>query len=266
MRRRLLRQPVWEWDYSLPGILAKRKHLQPATLIDRWHRYWRVIERQATYERRDRFSFEGRTVLEIGCGPLLGWGPIAIFLGADAFVYEEPWLRREVLFADEIRDLYFRPLFEELTANFGHRNTFEGFLKAARDGALPLGTDVDSVDVVLSNSTLEHIPREELPRLLLRCHQACSENAVYLHAVDFGDHRTHEKGFGTMYQGPNQPQRQLSLLRKPDLEEVLREAGFSIDRAVVYRWAPASPSHPDWQRYQARDLEARVVLFVGAVD
>lgn len=265
LRRRVLRKPIWEWDYSLRGILARRKHLQPAMLIDRWHRYWRVIERQAPYGRRESFGFEGRVVLEIGCGPLLGWGPIALFLGADGFVYEEPWLRRDVLLTNEIRDLYFRPLFEELTANFGPRHTFEGFLKVARDGARPLGADMDAVDIVLSNSTLEHIPREELPGLLLRCRQVCSENAVYLHAVDFGDHLGRQKGFGTIYQAPNRPRRHLNLLRKPDLEVTLREAGFSIDRSVVYRRAPASPSHPDWQRYESPDLEARVVLFVGTV-
>lgn len=217
------------------------------------------------YKRLENFNFEGRVVVELGCGPLLGWGPMAIFLGADKFIYEEPWLKRDVLFTDEIRELYLRPLFDELTANFGARQTFEIFLEKVLDSGSMPSTEDDRVDIIISNSTLEHIPKEDLSILLLKYRQLCSEEAVYLHAVDFSDHQSREKGFGDMYEGPNRPRHGLNFLRKPDLEDVIRESGFSIYSSMVYRSSSASPSHPDWDCYEIADLEARVVLFIGSI-
>ena len=265
-RRRLRGEKGWEWAYSLPGILVSRKHLNPTYLIDRWYRYWRVLERQSPYEHRDRFKFEGRSVLEVGCGPLLGWGPFILFRGAARFMFIEPWFRPDVLWSDEIEDLYLRPLYTELTANFGSELSPQRFCQLINDRSDPFGDAEGSADIILSNSVLEHIPREELPDLLQQCRAACSDDAVFIHAVDFGDHKGSDKGFGTMYDEPNRPRSNLNLLRKPEIEDCLVQAGFSVDRSVVYRRAHASPSHPDWNNYTMEDLQARVVLFVGRVN
>ena len=263
LQRRLQKAPGWEWEYSLPGLLAGRKHLNPTSLIDRWYRYWRVLEQQSPYEYRDRFKFEGRSVLEVGCGPLLGWGPFVLFKGATRFMFMEPWFRRDVLRSNEIEDLYLRPLYKELAANFRSELSAQAFYQLIHDRSQPFSDNVGPADIILSNSTLEHIPREELPVLLQQCRAACSDDAVFIHAVDFGDHQGSDKGFGSMYDGPNRPESNLNLLRKPDIEDCLMQAGFSVDRSVVYRHAPASPSHADWNNYALEDLQARVVLFIG---
>ncbi len=181
-------------------------------------------------------------------------------------MFMEPWFRRDVLRSDEIEDLYLRPLYKELSANSRSELSAQAFYQLIHDRSHPFGNAEGSADIVLSNSTLEHIPREELPALLQQCRAACSDDAVFIHAVDFGDHKGLDKGFGAMYDGPNRPRSNLNLLRKPDIEDCLVEAGFSVERSVVYRRAPASPSHPDWNHYNPQDLQARVVLFVGKVE
>jgi len=46
--------------------------------IDRWERYWRVIKINGSLYYNE-FDFNEKYVLELDCGPLFGWGPIALF-------------------------------------------------------------------------------------------------------------------------------------------------------------------------------------------
>ena len=39
-----------------------------------------------------------KNIFELGCGPLFGWGPIAIALGANTYYYHDPGLRRDAEF------------------------------------------------------------------------------------------------------------------------------------------------------------------------
>lgn len=72
------------FNYNLLGICGSLKHLNPVTLIDRWERYLRVLSTNAKVIPKPNFA--NKVVFELGCGPLLGWGPLALFLGAKAFI------------------------------------------------------------------------------------------------------------------------------------------------------------------------------------
>ena len=85
--------------------------------MDRWERYFKVIENKTGDKNlKNKFNFRGKRIFELGCGPLFGWGPIAIFLGADTYYYHEPALEREVTLSQVLKEKYFSPLYKDLNS------------------------------------------------------------------------------------------------------------------------------------------------------
>ena len=86
-----------DFDYSLDFIINNKKHMNRNYLIDRWERYKKVINVKENIDMESNFSFQGKKILELGCGPLYGWGPIALYLGSEEYYYLEPALRRKTI-------------------------------------------------------------------------------------------------------------------------------------------------------------------------
>ena len=76
-----------DYNYSVKSILSNKKYMNPSMLIDRWERYNRVIEKNLDINLPE---IKNKDIFELGCGPLLGWGPILLFLGAKSFYFYEP--------------------------------------------------------------------------------------------------------------------------------------------------------------------------------
>ena len=259
--------PKGDWDYSLESVLKSRKHMNAQYLIDRWERYWRVIESRHKDNSKQKFIFEGKTVLELGCGPVFGWGPIAIFRGAQDYYYHEPFLLREVVESNQIKDQYFIPLYRELSSNFGNRMDFEEFHESVITQCKPIDfTNIKIVDLVLSNSVLEHIPIDEMHSILVQLYTVSKLGAYYLHSVDFGSHNIGGTGFGTLYETDRAHGfKHLNRLRTSEIEDFLRGSGFTTLHSTVYRTGIVNRKSMNafWHEYSEVDLSARVVFFVG---
>src|SRR3990170_2316185 len=96
VRRRLpiLRDgPAW----TASELLSSAKHARGIRFAELLLRQEAIVRRQVPWTNLD---FESRRVVEIGCGPLAGFGPLAIFRGAASFESAEPEWDAE-LFASE---------------------------------------------------------------------------------------------------------------------------------------------------------------------
>ena len=113
IKNKLIVQDSTHWKYDLSSVLESKKHLNVNNLIDRLERYSRVIKLNVP-ESNFNLDFINKNVFELGCGPLLGCGPIFLFLGAKDFYYYEPYLMPETISSKIIRDGYFKRLYDEL--------------------------------------------------------------------------------------------------------------------------------------------------------
>tara|TARA_B100000315_G_C14582291_1_gene591125 strand:- start:364 stop:1242 length:879 start_codon:yes stop_codon:yes gene_type:complete len=259
------------FNYSLNSILQNKKHLRTDYLIDRWERYFRVIENNTGDKYlKNKFNFQGKKILELGCGPLFGWGPIAIFLGAATYYFHEPALNdMEVKLSKELKERYFLPLYLELKSEFPINISFSEFYDKVMSKCLPMDfNNVNNIDLILSNSVLEHIPFKGLNSLLSGVHKTCNEKALYMHAVDFGSHGKGGSGFGSLYRNSkNNTDPMLNLLRKSDIEKCLIDNGFSLMYSIIYRSEDIDRNNiaPSWSDYSDIDLSSKVVFFIGGI-
>lgn len=262
--RRFFKSP--SWDYSLGAVLKSQKHLKYQNLIDRWFRYCRVMDAADQNEFRKGLDFHNKHILEIGCGPLLGWGPLAIFLGASRFTYHEPFLQRAVLGSEQMRKAYFLPFYGELVVNFGLRMGFQEFYHRTLS-AVPLNFEnSENIEIALSNSVLEHVSRKELTDLLSKINEVCRPKSFFFHCVDFGSHGVGGTRFGTLYKRKaGEETRFLNMMRKTEIANSIEAAGGNILAQVTYQQTLCHRDEMDksWQAYDDDDLFSRVVFFLG---
>jgi SAM-dependent methyltransferase len=222
-------------------------------------------------------SFAGRRVLEIGCGPLGGWAPLAVFHGAAAYVGADPGIDPQLLHGDAFARAYLRPVFDDLSLGGGQAADFQAFLAAyaARAafiaGPIEALAEADRFDLVLSNSCLEHIGDfDSFARALVH---RLAPGARMLHLVDFSNHRDKEAPFARIYEQPPAAYHRrygahINLLRAPDVARALSRHGLPtrwipVDRrpealtaVAVDRW---------WsERYDEATLALRTALLVEA--
>ena len=252
--------------YHVDWIVRQNKHISKEKQLDRWYRLWRVIESATDFKQP---AFEEKRVAEIGCGPLLGWGPLAIFCGAKSFAYFEPSFQKEVLTSPIMEERYFFPVYQELVANFGPKMGYSNFIKNLRNcdvfDFLP-----NQTDLVISNSVLEHVRIDEIKPLLEKIASSASDRSMYMHAVDFGCHGVEgaPNTFGKMYQLNERPDISkwgINGLRVSDLAEELQSNNWDTVDQVTYRKSEFDPKMVNnyWTKYTHDELSSRVVLFVG---
>lgn len=223
-----LRSALWD----APSIAGNPKHLDPTKQIDRLIRYEHLLGHQ--------IDFQGKTVLEVGAGPMLGWAMVALARGAARYYVLEPgfharvldaypsyfkshraWLRSVVGEVDEVKHLIDQGLIQVITA-----------------GAAHTGLPDDCVDLVLSNSVLEHV--HDLSEVARELDRITTRPSVQYHTVDFSDHDDKEDPFRRLYPyHPDELRRlfarrglPINLLRASDIESVFRER-FEVERTVL---------------------------------
>ena len=261
------------FDYTLPAVLRSAKHMRPVGLIDRWERYWRVISVSGAGAQKSNFDFADKTVFELGCGPILGWGPMALFLGARQYYYDEPAALPEIIGLPVLRDRYFKVFHRELVANYGDRMTFDQFYEKCLNHCHPLslaGADEphNGIDLFLSNSVLEHIPEAAMAGALARLVSMANPGAHYFHAVDFGQHGL-LPSFDDMYRRPrNQGLGKgfINLLKPSEMSAALAGAGCRGD-VVDYKVLAVDEAKLDafWRPFALADLTTGVAFYVGSI-
>ena len=254
----------------LERILHNQKMMRSQKVFDFLNRYETILERVAGWER---LEFQGATVAEVGCGPLLGFLPLAVFRGAERCVAVEPGFNRAVLQDSRFEQGYFRHLFGDLTNLFGERMDFQAFMAGVRgvrvqDFGIMEADFGGPVDVFLSNSCLEHV--HPLEASLKKLGEVAAPGARYLHLVNFGNHAGTAYPFKGMY--ACEPDvwfrangKGLNLKRHPDVAAALKDAGFDAGEYVMTTVPTlAEPPTPWWgERYAEDDLLKRVVIYFG---
>jgi SAM-dependent methyltransferase len=142
----------------------------------------------------------------------------------------------------------------------------------ARATALP----ESSVDFVTSTSTLEHIPAEDLVRLLAECRRLLRPDGAFSSRIDLSDHFTHFDRSLSPYNFLRYSDRAWRLanssllhqnrLRRPDYIGAFEAAGFEVVAEKPWRPDAALPDDlaPRFRSYDPADL-AVVGLRIVAV-
>jgi len=274
LRRRL---PILRHSaaWTATELLSSGKHSRGIRFAELLLRQEAIVRRHMAWEPLD---FAGRRVLEVGCGPLGGFGPLAVFCGATSFQSAEPEWDAELFFSDAVRDKYLRIYHADLAALYGPRMDFDTFQQAlsARMSIYRVGLErapIDGpVDIVLSQSCLEHVFPLEATIEKLAAVQ--SPQTRFLHLVDFGNHYPTGNPFEGLYELPPEDYiarrgRAINLLRISDVAALFTRHGIAA-RAVPSRVAIESYSgtiQPWWrERYQDNDLFTQLALVAGPAE
>jgi hypothetical protein len=260
--------PAW----TPQELLSSAKHGRGIRFAELLLRQEAVVRRHMPWQPLD---FEGRRVVEIGCGPLAGFGPLAIFCGARSFESAEPEWDAGLFFSDEVRERYLHVFHADLCALYGARMDFTAFNAVLRERMAVHRTDFGAApiqapaDVVLSQSCLEHVfPLETAIAKLAAIQDA---NTRFLHLVDFGNHYPTANPFEGLYEQPPADYiarrgKAINLHRAPDVAKAFAEQGLkakvlpSRDAREGYRGS----IHAYWrQRYDDDALFTQLALVAG---
>lgn len=253
-------------------LLSSAKHGRGIRFAELLLRQEAVVRRHMPWQP---LELEGRKVVEIGCGPLAGFGPLAVFCGATSFESAEPEWDPALFFSAEVRERYLRVFHADLCALYGPRMVFDAFASALegrmrieRCGfeAAPI---VGPVDVVLSQSCLEHVFPLEATVAKLASIQ--NKSTRFLHLVDFGNHYPTGNPFAGLYDQPPADYiarrgKAINLLRAPDVERVFAQHGIpaTLIASRVIRESFVGAIHPWWRaRYDDMGLFTQLALVVS---
>ena len=270
---RLVRQRLPSGGNAKPwtpmDLLGSAKHRHGIRFAELLLRQEAVVRRHMAWEPLD---FENARVVEIGCGPLGGYGPLAIFRGAESFESAEPEWDADLFFSDEVAQRYFLTMHADLTALYGARMDFDAFLKALRERMKIQNCGFDKAaipakaDIVLSQSCLEHVfPLKESIEALAAIQNAKTR---FLHLVDFGNHYLSGNPFDGLYDQPPEAYierrgKAINMLRSSDVSQQFEEAGIAA-QTIPSRVLPASYNgeiDPWWrERYDDDSLFTQLVL------
>lgn len=210
--------PAW----TANELMSSPKHVRGIRFAELLARQEAIAAQHLAWHPLD---FEGRRVVEIGCGPLAGFGPLAIFRGASSFESAEPEWNPALLRDPGVVDTYLRVFHADLVALYGPRMDFATF-RDALDARLSIhrcGFEAapieGAVDIVLSQSVLEHV--FPLDDMVAKIAAIQGPQTRFLHLIDFGNHYPTATPFDGLYEQPpeayiRQRGKAINLLRAPD--------------------------------------------------
>jgi hypothetical protein len=260
--------------YDLQSVLGSKSHIHmdAARPIDRLFRYERVLQTRIGWKP---FDFTGKCVVELGSGPLLGWGPMAVYLGASSYVCVEPRFKPEVLDSKTVWARFFLPMHRQLEALFDRDLPFVEFVKQIRSriqietspieqGKLPHRV----ADIVLSNNVLQHIL--PLEQALEKIQAVSKPRCRQFHNVNFTDHISPpDEPFRDLYRRSAEEyfsqDSLLNLKRPSDILAMFESAGLHV-QLVPYYFDTEFDSRQIaayWRRYDRDDLSMQWGFFVS---
>jgi len=254
------------FNYTHLNVRGSKKHLNPVLLIDRWERYHRVI----TSKTKNHFKpvLSNKTVFELGCGPMLGWGPLVLFLGAKKFIGCEPGFQKKATFSKYVKNNYFRKHYNELVSNYGNRMSFNTFYKKLKNSnILKTADELDKIktciQIILSNSVLEHINRNNLFKTLEKIWTKAKKNAFFFHAIDMGPHKP--ISLQNWYKKNIKKQILLNLLRINDFFLLIKTLNPTRIYLVVYRSQCINKKSVAkmWKNYTVNNLKVKTGFIFG---
>ena len=128
--RRLLHHG--KYYYQPEEVFRSPKYARSQRLYDFYHRYNTIVSHHSTWTCPD---FRSQTILELGPGPLLGWGPLAVFHQCAQYFGIEPNYNQEIIDDLRFRQIYLLNVHRDLCAIYNQNTNFESFQQAIRDTA-----------------------------------------------------------------------------------------------------------------------------------
>ena len=259
-------------SWTANDLLNSVKHRHGIRFAEFLLRQEAILTREIGWKPLD---FGGADVVEIGCGPLCGYGPLAIFRGAKSFVSAEPEWGGELFRETSVVDRYFRVMHADLTALYGPRMSFDDFYHALmeRIEVFPVGfEDADfeiKPDIVLSQSCLEHVfPLEGTVAHLAEIQKP---DTRFLHLVDFGNHRLSQSPFDGLYELPPEDYlakrgKAINMLRVSDVQDLFQANAIStqVVPSRIVKESYQGHIHPWWLgRYDEAALYTQLALVAG---
>lgn len=259
--------PAW----TPSELLSSAKHGRGIRFAELLLRQEAVVRRHMPWEPLD---FKDRHVVEIGCGPLAGYGPLALFCGASSFVSAEPEWDHDLFFGAEIRERYLRMFHADLCGLYGTRMNFEAFVSVLKERVIVHHSGFESapingtVDIILSQSCLEHVVAPEATIAKLANIQNSATR--FLHLVDFGNHYPTGNPFEGLYEQPAADYiakrgHAINMLRAPDMARLFDQAGIAAAMipSRVMADSYSGTIHPWWQERYDRDALFTQLAFVA---
>ena len=260
--------PAWTTD----ELLSSAKHGRGIRFSELMLRQEAVVRRHMPWPALD---FAGKRVVEVGCGPLAGYGPLAIFCGAISFESAEPEWNQDLFHCEPVADKYLRTFHADLVGLFGPLMDFAGFRRALRE-RIKVSTKgfeqapIDGpVDIVLSQSVLEHVfPLEDTVAKLAAIQSPATR---FLHLVDFGNHYPTVNPFEGLYEQPADAYiarrgRAINGLRASDVAALFARHNIAA-QVIASRTARDSYTgaiHPWWrERYDEATLFTQLAMVAG---
>lgn len=261
-----------DFRYDLQSILGNAIHIDGRRVVDRFLRYERVLQVKSSWTPLD---FEGQRALEIGSGPLLGSGPIAVYLGATEYVCIEPRYQAEVLESDEVWTRFFLPLYQQLDVLFERGISFDEFTDRIRSRIQTDTVSIEDctrtgnlVDVVYSNGVLQHIA--DLDRAVAFIQKVSHASTRQFHVVNFTDHVSPpDDPFREIYSlDPSEYFEHDSLLnlkRPSEIAGMFQQAGIPVTLVpyIADESAATGAMASYWSRFDASDLAIQIAFFVN---
>ncbi len=258
--------------HQIEKILGSQKHMDPTKLIDRLFRYQRVIGNQVDWQPID---FNDKVVLEVGSGPLLGWGPIAVYLGSSKYICVEPTYNPKVLNSLKLWDKYFIYLYKQLIAIFGQRMSFSEFKHKVLSNITCYNKNFQDAelipgffDLALSNSVLEHVI--DLDEFLKKLKFVCKSSCIHMHVIDFGNHCATPSPFTRIYKyRPEEYFRRyahfINLKRPLELEKIFKQYNFDVQLIPYIKIEEHFPIDINyyWKRFPKEELSIEVAFIVS---
>jgi hypothetical protein len=141
-------------------------------------------------------------------------------------------------------------------------------IEARIGNAAATGLPAQSIDLSVSNTTLEHIPAFELEAILTELARLCSPHGATCHLIDLSDHYAAFDRSITPYNYLRYPAKRWRLINNPlqyqnrlrasDYRNLVRRAGLRIDyersagdELSVLKSVPIAP---EFRRYEEQDL------------
>lgn len=253
-------------------LLNSAKHRHGIRFAELLLRQEAVAQRHMDWAPLD---FEGQRVVEVGCGPLGGYGPLAIFRGAEQFESAEPEWEPGLFFSDSVRERYFRVMHADLVALYGARMDFDAFWRALREkmtvhkagfDAAPIAGEAD---IVLSQSCLEHV--FPLEGTVAKLADLQGRSTRFLHLVDFGNHYLGHSPFDGLYEQPPEVYiarrgKAINLARSSDVARLFEAKGIPahVIPSRVVKDSYRGSIHSWWrERYDESDLFTQLALVAG---
>jgi hypothetical protein len=279
------------WNYFFQSKVSKNL---PVSDEEFFTRFELAKDRLDLYKQFGSKRLNEIHCFEFGAGWDLG-GPIAYYaMGVDhqLVIDIRPGLRLELL-NDQLEKLsrhsdalekrfgvaVRRPKITSIASLEEFKNNFGIDYQApadARDTKLP----DNSIDFISTNSTLEHIPGDDVQKILNECHRIIKEDGVSVHFVDMKDHYAYfDQGLSVYnflslgklaWSVVNSDLQYQNRLRITDYRKMFEKAGFKTLHEQIFQPQPEELSAlrdlklvPQFKGYLEEELSAKIVRIVS---